>query len=645
MIARPLLNTETVGLVKPASDAHTLGMLSVASLLAECGVRVIMAGSEVAAAVETLDNTAARDCLEAWLRRHQISRLGFSYRLDPPQGVALMGGLRQALVDRRLFAAQGEGGRLQGLYFAGLPETCRRVHEAFGCEITTFDGEESDAEALSKLGVPPQRIPARVAAPHGYDEMRLRFGAHLVAAEAHRSETPADRSGYAEFGTRRDTLAARLQHSQARGLPPLTRVHAGPFNNNRLEALRQFNDWARQLAASGWLDVLSIGSSQLTQSRFGENWGDALNGGGVPINTPDEYRSVWEAARPMLVRTYAGTRDVPRLARLHEETLRIAWHALSFWWFSQLDGRGPNDLWTNLREHLEALRYIAGTGKPFEPNVAHHFAFRGADDVACILATALAARTAKRQGIRHLVLQIMLNTPRRTWGIQDLAKARATLRLVRELEDASFRVTLQPRAGLDCFSVDPAKAKAQLAAVTALMDDIEPDRTDSPPIIHVVSHSEATHLATPDVIIESIQITQAALRRYRALRRAGEVPDMAVDAETEARTAVLYEQAASLLRAIEAHVADPCTAEGLYRIFAAGFLPVPQLWACREQFPAAVRGTTALLDGGVVLTDAAGRPVGISERLQACLETLGTLAGRAPCAEGVVRCHDVELAL
>lgn len=633
MIARPLLSTETVGLVKPASDAHTLGLLSVAALLTACGVRVIVAGPEIAVAVETLDSPTARDGLVAWLRDHRITRLGLSYRLDPCQGVAVMGGLRQALADRRLLAAQGQGGALLGLYFAGLPETCRRVDAAFCGEVTTFDGDETDAEALHKLGVPPQRIPASVAVPNGYDELRLRFGARLVAAEAHRAELPPDRSGYAAFGTPRDTLEARLQHSQARGLTPLTRVHAGPYNRNRLEALRQFNDWARQLAASGWLDVLSIGSSQLTQSRFGENWGDAPNGGGVPINTPDEYRSVWAAARPMLVRTYAGTRDVPSLARMHEESLNIAWHALSFWWFSQLDGRGPNDLQTNLREHLEALRYIAGTGKPFEPNVAHHFAFRGADDVACVLSTALAARAAKRHGIRHLVLQLMLNTPRRTWGIQDLAKARATLRLVRELEDASFRVTLQPRAGLDCFSVDPTRARAQLAAVTALMDDIEPSRPDSPPLVHVVSYSEATHLATPDVIIESLQITQAALRRYRALRRAGEVPDMAADVETEVRTVALYEQAAQLLRAIEAHVAEPYTAEGLYRVFAAGFLPVPQLWACRQQFPAAVGGTTALLDGGVVLTDSSGRPVQAAERLQACLETLGLLAGLNPCAQ------------
>jgi len=51
---------------------------------------------------------------------------------------------------------------------------------------------------------------------------------------------------------------------------------------------------------------------------------------------------------------------------------------------------------------------------------------------------------------------------------------------------------------------DLQKAKAQLAAVTALMDDIEPQDPNSPPIIHVVSYCEASHLADPAAVNESI---------------------------------------------------------------------------------------------------------------------------------------------
>jgi len=305
----------------------------------------------------------------------------------------------------------------------------------------------------------------------------------------------------------------------------------------------------------------------------------------------------------MLVRTYAGTHNVPELARIHEDSLNIAWHALSLWWFCLLDGRGPNTLDENIRQHIEALRYIATTGKPFEPNVPHHFAFRGADDVTCIASVALAAKLAKQMGIRHLVLQNMLNTPRWTWGIQDLAKARATLKIVRQLEDKYFSVTLQPRGGLDYFSHDLEKAKAQLAAVTALMDDIEPDDPTSPPMIHVVSYSEASHLADPPVINESIRITRHALVEYRRQKKNGNVENMSHNQEVQQRADHLFAEAQTLIKAMESAISDLYSPEGFYRVFQEGFLPVPYLWECRREFEKAVRWRTKALDGGVSLVD------------------------------------------
>lgn len=136
------------------------------------------------------------------------------------------------------------------------------------------------------------------------------------------------------------------------------------------------------------------------------------------------------------------------------------------------------------------LRFIAETGKPFEANVPHHFAFRGADDVTCVVSAVLAARFAKAHGIQTYVQQIMLNTPKHLWGIRDLAKSRAIMLLVRRLEDEKFRVILQPRGGLDYFSPNETKARTQLAAVSAMMCDIEPWQSDMPPVVHVVSYSE-----------------------------------------------------------------------------------------------------------------------------------------------------------
>jgi hypothetical protein len=73
--------------------------------------------------------------------------------------------------------------------------------------------------------------------------------------------------------------------------------------------------------------------------------------------------------------------------------------------------------------------------------------------------------------------------------VRDLVKARVLLKPVRSLEDGNFRVIYQPRAGLDSFSPELEKAKAQLAAVTALMADVEPENPESPQIVHVVSYS------------------------------------------------------------------------------------------------------------------------------------------------------------
>jgi hypothetical protein len=404
----------------------------------------------------------------------------------------------------------------------------------------------------------------------------------------------------------------------------------GPYSADRKEAVGLFLEWARRVAKGGMLDVLSIGTSQLTQERFGEDWGGAPNGGGVPFNSPDEYRAAKEAAFPMLVRTYAGSRDLRRLARIHEETLDIAWHAFSLWWFDALDGRGPYSLMENLREQRLAVRYAAETGKPVEPNVPHHFAFRGGDDISYVVSGYAAARFMRDAGVNDLVLQAMLNTPRGTYGVQDVAKARALLDLAEGLSDGGFRVHLQPRAGLDYLSSDPGRAKAQLAAATMMMDDIRPQDPRSPGLIHIVSYSEGYGLADPETIEESAKITRFALGEYRRMKaEEGGIPGT-WEGEAEERARALVSDARKTIEAIEESVPDPWSAEGLYSIFAAGFLPVPDLWNCREEFPEAVRWRTRLMDGGVKVVDDGGSPVALEERLgQAKEAAFRAAAGRA----------------
>jgi hypothetical protein len=607
-----LLDNEVFGFVRPGVDAHTLGVAGVAKLLSDCGYTVHIGDADVCNAVETITRLNSSALLRKWILTQGITRLGYSNRLDPGQAQLNFGRFFHQLGEHRLLAANG--GPIRAVYFAGLPSACAAITEEYRGAVLAFVGDGTPMETLSRLGVPADRIPRNVAEGSAYDDARMQFGRNLISRGEYLKSPPPPRGGYPQFGKANDTVVARIQHARRHGTGPLMRAHVGPFLPDRMEALRSYKSWVASLAQSGHLDVLSIGSSQLTQAKFGENWDGIANGGGVPVNSADEYREIWEAARPMLVRTYAGTARIPELARVHEEAINIAWHALSFWWFCRIDGRGPYSVRENLEQHCETLRYIASTNKPFEPNIPHHFSFRGADDVTYVLSALLAVKTAKKIGVRHLILQVMLNTPRQTWGVQDLAKARALLRLVRELEDKKFSVHLQPRAGLDYFSPDLLKAKAQLAAVSALIDDIEPNDPHSPAIIHVVSYSEAVELATPAIVDESIQITRTALQEYRRLRAGGAVEDMTHNRDVKERETQLVAEVRHVLAVIESAVSDPYSPAGLYRIFAAGFLPVPYLWECRDEFKHAVQWKTSMARGSVVVVDETGKAVPAASR-------------------------------
>jgi hypothetical protein len=627
-----LSSTNVVGIVKPAIDVHTLGILSIAQILRDVGVRVEIADEDVNKEIDRLPCQGPHlDTLVHWVRTAGIDVLGFSYRLDPNRGAEVFCQLVDWLRRAKLLAT--EGGQIVALWFAGLPTACAQVVDRLPFIDATFQGDESYEEVLQKVGLQTHLMSGQASAELAYDNARLELGTEIVKNRAYFDVKPIDRSNTPGFGRWGERVLDRINYGTAHHLPPLMRAHVGPYVENRQEAVRLFLDWTKRIARSGLLDVLSIGTSQLTQSHFGEDWSGLPNGGGVPINSPEEYRRVWQAARPMLVRTYAGTKQVPQMAKMHEESLDICWHALSFWWFSGLDNRGPNSVKQNLIEHFEALSYIVSSGKPLEPNVPHQFAFRGCDDVGYIVSGYVAAKAAKLSGIHTLVLQIMLNTPKYTWGIQDIAKARALRMLVRELEGPNFVVILQPRGGLDYFSSDTEKARAQLAAVTMLMDDIEPDLPQSPQIIHVVSYSEGVGLADPLVVQESVQITRYALSEYRRLKLNGDMPRYGKTLPVENRTQELLHEAHQMIRFLERSIPNTYSPAGFYAMLKAGVFPLPWLSTCKEEFSAAVAQPVQFIQGGVRTVDENGRPVMVSQRLSSIaqnLEKMGFIPSSSP---------------
>ena len=600
------------GLVKTKIDVHTLGLTTIANLLEDCGYKVYISDSHLSEAIENVQNENSFSLVKKWIEEHRITNLGFSYRLDPLAAQEYFLKLIEQLKAHKVF--REDGGTLNQIFFAGLPEACKKIKEILGDKIIVFPGDEAPIESLTMLGVPSNRISSELTASSEYDNVRWSFANDLISSEIYKNYPVRDHLGYPTAGTLKDNFVERLEYAKKRQSLPLIRAHVGPYNSNRVEAIKEFLSWEKDLAESKYLDILSIGSSQLTQSNFGENWDGMPNGGGVPINSELEYAMIREAALPMLVRTYAGTKDVPNLAKMYERALNISWHALSFWWFSEIDGRGKNTVLENLKEHIETIKFISSTNKPLEPNVPHHFSFRGADDITYIISGFVAAKTAKKYRIKHLILQNMLNTPKHTIGIQDLAKGRVMLKLVRELEESSFKVHLQTRAGLDYFSPDIDKAKVQLAAVTALMDDLEPDNLNSPEIIHVVSYSEAVHLATPPVIKDSIKITLAALDTYRRKKSLGVIPNIKYDSDLLERCNELEEEVRESISILEKNIPNLYTPEGLFFLFEKGFFPVPSMLDSEDKYPMATKWKTRLKKGGVRVVDHFGNIINTPER-------------------------------
>ncbi|MEP0767636.1 MAG: hypothetical protein HRF45_14020 [Fimbriimonadia bacterium] len=84
---------------------------------------------------------------------------------------------------------------------------------------------------------------------------------------------------------------------------------------------------------------------------------------------------------------------------------------------------------------------------------------------------------------------------------------------------------------------------------------------------------------------------------------------MARNREVARRKEHLLTEARAVIEEIEASIPDPYSPEGLYRIFWAGFLPVPYLWEGREEFRHALAWRTQPVGGGVAVVDEQGKPI------------------------------------
>ncbi len=390
---------------------------------------------------------------------------------------------------------------------------------------------------------------------------------------------------------------------------PLLRHHYGI----PAETIEPTVEGIMRIAEAQALDVISLGADQEAQEHFFHP--DLQNprsrgAGGVPFRTEEDLRRLYQASRRgnfPLMRSYSGTADLLRYADMLVRTIHNAWCATSLFWFNAMDGRGPMDLETSIREHQALMAWHGERGIPVEGNEPYHWAMRDAPDVISVAVSYLYAHNAKLAGVRDYITTYMFESPPQLSNAMDLAKALAQIRVAESFADQGFRVWRQTRTGLLSYPVDQAKARAHLAESIYLQMALDPS------IVHVVSYCEADHAATADEVIESSAMAQQVIET--ALR--GQ-PDLTCDPKVQGRAEELVSEAMTLVEAIrrlgEGKYEDPLSdPANLAHAVYVGLLDCPQLKA-NPFARGAIR--TRAIEGAIVAVDESGHPLSERERIR-----------------------------
>jgi hypothetical protein len=468
-----------------------------------------------------LGPAVAIDRVLAAAHQEKAELVAVSYRLTPENGIRLLGE----------FAEEADELRERGTRFAfgGTPPVCA-LARSLGFFEEVFDGRQPVEEILAYLK-------------------------GEQCAEGVEAEYPA---------TTIERIAWKAPY-------PLIRHHFG------LPSLAETAEGIREIAEARVLDVISLGIDQDAQANFfhPERQDPRRRGaGGVPVRSKEDYKMLYAASRcgnMPLMRTYAGSDDLIPLAELYERTIRNAWGAIPLFWFNQMDGRGPWSLEESIVRHQEAMAWYGAQELPLEVNEPHHWGLRDAHDVIFVATAFLSAYNARAAGVRDYVAQMMLNSPLGTSDAMDLAKMLACLEICQPLISDRFRLWRQTRTGLLSYPLDPAAARAHLAASVYVQMALKPH------IVHVVSFCEADHAAIPADVIEACQMARRSIDNALAGQ-----PDLCADPAVLRRRDELVAEAQVLLQAVRAlapvQVADPWSdAAVLAAAVRKGLLDAPHL--------------------------------------------------------------------
>ena len=351
---------------------------------------------------------------------------------------------------------------------------------------------------------------------------------------------------------------------------PILRHHLGlPTIEETVEAIEK-------VAEAKVIDIISVAPDQNAQEFFfdQENMDERLNGaGGAPLRTRDDFRKLYKAGERgnyPLLRSYSGTKNIIKFAEVLKETIDNAWCAVPFFWYSELDNRGPRPLLEAIRENQELMKWHGERNIPVEVNDPHHWSLRDAHDAIAVAVAYIVAYNAKKMGVKDYIAQYMFNVPATISPEMDLGKMLAKIELIESLVDDNFSVYRQARAGLASFPTNLYQAKGQLAASAYLAMAIKPH------IYHVVGYCEAHHAAKAEDIIESAMIVRGILKNEFL----GTV-NMAKDSKVQERKNTLIEEAKIIINSIKdlsPNIEDPLTdPETLTKAVALGILDAPHL--------------------------------------------------------------------
>jgi hypothetical protein len=392
---------------------------------------------------------------------------------------------------------------------------------------------------------------------------------------------------------------------------PLLRHHFG------LPTLEDSLRGIEKISKAKVLDVISLGIDQDAQENFfhpERQDAQRKGAGGVPVRSAEDYRRLFSASRQgnyPLMRTYSGTDDFIRLAEMYLETIHNAWCAIPLFWFNQMDGRGPWNLETSIRQHQGVMAWYGEQSIPVELNEPHHWGMRDAPDVIFVVSAFLSAYNARAFGVKDYIAQMMFNSPPGTSGTMDLAKMLAVLRMLGSLEGPNFHVWRQTRTGLLSYPLEVNAARAHLATSIYLQMALKPH------IIHVVGHTEAHHAATAEDVIEACWIARKAVENSLA-----GTPDMLADPVVQSQVEYLVSEAEVTLQAIRYLArnagSDAWTEpEILAQSVKLGILDAPQL---RNNPFASGSIQTRIQNGSCVATNSEGLALSEEKRLENLLK-------------------------